>query len=397
MTRVLLITTGGTPQLVTETVYSLLNPLEGAAWVPDRIILATTSEGETLYFEGKTKRVTSLPLLGGDGRLMALYQALGRQGDYVEPEIRVAQLPGGVKITDVRSDSEVSAYAEMLLATVRQLTDDPDTELHLSIAGGRKTMSFIAGQVMSLCGRASDTMSHCLIEPDIFENSRDFWWPGNDGNAQSATAHIVLHSVPFVRLRAWLDINRIFQDGPLSFAAAVGRANNALAINTLIVNFVDGSVTVGDQRAELGGQNFATIATLALAKLAGHDVEWVGGHFEEYRIDGDAARFKLLFAMAMQLPRLDTIYEGNADWISHNRFRFDSAVAPLVESHEYEWFKIPLSRLKNILQKKWRFPPSVVDRMLVKPKKGHHSTGFDAKDIQLILPDDLDLSFFDLL
>jgi CRISPR-associated protein (TIGR02584 family) len=396
MTRVLLITTGGTPQLVTETVYALLNPTKGEPWVPDRIILATTSEGETLYITGKNEHATSLPLVGDGGRLMALYRELGHKADYVEPEILVAQLPDGEKINDVRSDTEVSAYAELLLQTVRRLTDDTGVGLHLSIAGGRKTMSFIAGQVMSLCGRAGDVMTHCLIEPDRFESSRDFWWPGNDGNTDSASASVVLHTVPFVRLRAWLDINRIFQEVPLSFGEAVDRANNALAINTLIVNFVDGSITVGDQRAALGGQNFATIATLALAKLAGHEIEWVGGHQEEYRINGDAGRFKLLFAMSMQLSRLDTIYEGNADWIGHNRFRFDSAVAPLVESHEYEWFKIPLSRLKGILQKKWKFPPSVVERMFVKPKKAHYSTGFDTKDIQLIMPDDLDLSFFDL-
>ncbi|MBF4102237.1 hypothetical protein INT80_01850 [Gallibacterium anatis] len=38
--------------------------------------------------------------------------------------------------------------------------------MHVSIAGGRKTMGFFAGYALSLYGRAQDSLSHVLVSAE---------------------------------------------------------------------------------------------------------------------------------------------------------------------------------------------------------------------------------------
>jgi CRISPR-associated protein (TIGR02584 family) len=50
--------------------------------------------------------------------------------------------------------------------------------LHVSIAGGRKSMGFFAGYAFSLFGRTQDRLSHVLVN-DPFESFPDFYFPQN--------------------------------------------------------------------------------------------------------------------------------------------------------------------------------------------------------------------------
>jgi CRISPR-associated protein (TIGR02584 family) len=178
--NILIITVGETPQVVTETVYGLLTQPD--PWVPDRIIIATTGRGADGFRQGVPPSEDGRfagrpPLTGAEGRLVALYNELGKADQHVEPEIAVAHMADGRRIGDIRSDAEVNAFADMLLELVAEATADDTGQLHLSLAGGRKTMSFIAGQVMALHGRAQDVMSHVLVEPIKLESLASFWWP----------------------------------------------------------------------------------------------------------------------------------------------------------------------------------------------------------------------------
>jgi CRISPR-associated protein (TIGR02584 family) len=53
--------------------------------------------------------------------------------------------------------------------------------LHVSIAGGRKTMGFYAGYALSLYGRAQDRMSHVLVD-EKFEKGINFYYPSKNEN-----------------------------------------------------------------------------------------------------------------------------------------------------------------------------------------------------------------------
>ena len=65
------------------------------------------------------------------------------------------------------------AVADFITEQVRQITADPAASLHVSIAGGRKTMGFYAGYALSLFGRAQDQLSHVLVSPS-FELLKEF-------------------------------------------------------------------------------------------------------------------------------------------------------------------------------------------------------------------------------
>ena len=48
--------------------------------------------------------------------------------------------------------------------------------LHVSIAGGRKTMGFYVGYALSLFARDQDRLSHVLVPPSL-ESRQDFFYP----------------------------------------------------------------------------------------------------------------------------------------------------------------------------------------------------------------------------
>lgn len=270
MARTLLITAGETPQVVTETLWALAQP--PANWRPDRICLATTASGERLYREGRGGDRPVAPLLGPGGRLEALCARLWPGQPLPDVHLLVAEADGR-PLPDLRTAEEVERFAEMLLAEVAAVTMEPGSQLHLSLAGGRKTMSFLAGQVMSLLGRAQDRLSHVLVEPAALEREPGFWWPG-DGSPGADRAIIRLHEVPFLRVRAWLDPERGL-DLTSGFRAVVERANRELAADQLLLDLVARRIEVAGQAIALTPREMALMALVAIARLRAVPLERV--------------------------------------------------------------------------------------------------------------------------
>lgn len=265
MARTLIITAGETPQVVTETVWALAQP--SRAWRPDRILLATTASGARLYRDGNEGREIA-PLLGEEGRLAALWAVLWPGAPMPEVKTLVANR-GGEPLPDLRSAEEVNQFAELLLAEVAAITAEEPGELHLSLAGGRKTMSFIAGQVMSLLGRPQDVLSHVLVEPATLERQPGFWWPG-DGSPGSGDAQVLLHEVPYLRARAWVEPERLGIGS--GFAAAIDWTNRNLA-DGFIIDLGQRRLEVADQNLDLRPREAALIALVAIARKRGLEIK----------------------------------------------------------------------------------------------------------------------------
>lgn len=259
--RVLLITVGNTPQIVTETIYELLNGTP--PWVPDEIVLVTTATGEERFYQGDAKEGLA-PLFGVTGKLTQLYNAVGGGGP--PPTILdVPPLPSGNKIRDLRSPEEVESYADHLMARVKQATEDADTELHLSLAGGRKTQSYLAGAILSLFGRPQDRLSHVLVEPPELEEDPDFWWRDTKSYPH---AQVNLCDVPFARLKGFLGDS--FSSFATSFASAVAATNVAAEPHDLCINMKRRTVRVGMfETKQLEFKAFAVFRLLIAAKLEG--------------------------------------------------------------------------------------------------------------------------------
>src|SRR5579871_3518709 len=138
--RVLLAVTGLTPQVVTETLYALAVARD-RAFVPTEILLITTLKGEvnarlSLLSEDpgwfhRLRREFALPEIAFD-----------------ETRIRVIAGAAGRALEDIATDEDNIAVADFITEQVRAITADPEASLHVSIAGGRKTMGFYLGYAL---------------------------------------------------------------------------------------------------------------------------------------------------------------------------------------------------------------------------------------------------------
>lgn len=164
--RILLCVTGLSPQIVTETLYALAHATP--AFIPSEIHLLTTSEGA---------RLAKAALLHADGgqfhALLADYPGIGRPA-FDEGSIQVITGPDGQPLADIRTPEENAAAADCITALVAGLTRDEHAALHVSIAGGRKTMGFYLGYAFSLYARPQDRLSHVLVSSP-FENHPEFF------------------------------------------------------------------------------------------------------------------------------------------------------------------------------------------------------------------------------
>lgn len=230
--HILLCVTGLTPQVVTETLYALHQ--EGRT-LPEEIRILTTREG------AERARLTLI----NDHWLSRFYQ------DYRLPSvpfdsgcIHVLQDRFGEPLQDIRSGEDNQTVADGITETIRALTADPEAALHVSIAGGRKTMGFYAGYALSLYGRPQDRLSHVLVSAD-YESHPQFYYPtphsqviyGNDPSRKpldTRHAAVILADIAFVRLRHGLD--RALLDGKSSFSQSVQNAQRALSPPSLIVD-----------------------------------------------------------------------------------------------------------------------------------------------------------------
>ncbi|WP_217533740.1 CRISPR-associated ring nuclease Csm6 [Vibrio metschnikovii] len=175
----LLAVTGATPQVITETLYAIHK--QGLEW-PDAIEIITTSVG---------KEQAKLNLLT-DGKLKALcdeYQLPVPVFD--ENSIKVIPDANGKGVADARTLEDQEALADFIVNEVAKHTKDNNTQIHASIAGGRKTMTFFLGYAMSIFGREFDRLSHVLVSRQ-FESNPKFYFPTKEPKTISGRDNITL-------------------------------------------------------------------------------------------------------------------------------------------------------------------------------------------------------------
>ncbi|MEF8718133.1 MAG: CRISPR-associated ring nuclease Csm6 [Candidatus Accumulibacter necessarius] len=141
--RVLLAVTGLSPQVVTETLCHLCR-LRQPAFVPTEIHLVTTTEG------ARHAKLTLLhPSQGSFYRLLTDFDLAG-QITFDSSPIHVLRDPAGLILEDIRSNADNTAAADAITALLGDFTADPDCALHVSLAGGRKTLGYYFGHALTL-------------------------------------------------------------------------------------------------------------------------------------------------------------------------------------------------------------------------------------------------------
>ena len=235
--RILTMVTGLSPQVVTETLY-VLAIARRPSFVPTEICLLTTAAGA---------REAQLNLLHASGgwfhRLRADFGLPPIAFD--ESSIRVLRDRHGRPLEDIRELDHNECAADFIVDVVRELTADANAALHVSIAGGRKTIGFYLGYALSLYGRAQDRLSHVLVS-EPFEGNHDFYYPtpyehrirsrrnGVEQTYDAAKARVDLAEIPFVRLRDELPRELLAARAP--FSTVIAQAQRALPAPSLVVD-----------------------------------------------------------------------------------------------------------------------------------------------------------------
>ncbi len=205
MRNILLCACGLTPQVITETLYAL-SIKKNPAWIPHEIHAVTTESGR-LLIEEKLLHPTQ-------GRFHAFCSEYNIPAPSFDASTVHVIASSGEPVHDIRSLEDNSALADGMVQIVKTLCERPETRVHASLAGGRKTMSFYMGMAMQLFARESDVLSHVLVHPP-FENHPDFFYPprvpreytvfdstsGRPYTVNSSQAEIELAFIPFIRLR----------------------------------------------------------------------------------------------------------------------------------------------------------------------------------------------------
>ena len=261
--RILLCVCGLSPQIVTETVYALAIS-QKKPWFPNEVRLITTSRGAENAIE-----LLLSERLGWFHRLST---------DWHLPKIRfdpscveVLKDRNGKSLHDIRDDADNTAAADYIAHAVRLLTLDANTEIHASIAGGRKTMGFFLGNAMSLWARPQDRLSHVLVSAP-YEGRPEFFYPSpkkrllpipSNGEVQldAAKAQVWLGNIPFVRLRSILP--KHFHSNEESFAKTIHAANMALGDVRLEIDTSTTTVRLNDAKLALPPMQWALLVLLA--------------------------------------------------------------------------------------------------------------------------------------
>lgn len=265
--RVLVLVSGLAPQIITETIYALAIA-EQPAFVPTEVHLITTREGAE---RARLLLLTESP--GWFHRLREEYQLPAIKFD--RDTIHTIDDDQGAPLPDIRNLDDNRRAADFITDKIRHFSSDPDTALHVSIAGGRKTMGFYAGYALSLFGRPQDRLSHVLVDSE-YEGNTGFFYPNRDNTIittappdnrplDTSKATVSLAYIPFVRVREGMPEQLL--NGTFSFNDTVNYLQSTLMTPRLQIDLNERTMWCGGHQVDMAPAEFAFYTWLALRKV----------------------------------------------------------------------------------------------------------------------------------
>lgn len=288
--NILFLVTGMTPQIITETLWALAcDPAKQEKWVPNEIQVLSTTTG--------LKKIKD-NLLGDNGIFKKMCE------EYNLPEIKFDENSlhaiidkEGNKLDDLKTPEENELAADMICQKVREFTQDDNVSLHVSIAGGRKTMGFYAGYALSLYGRIQDQLSHVLVS-EKYETLQGFYYPalkkgqniikkthkkteqGHDVYEEELLdafdAKVWLATIPFVRLREFVDSNNNINQNNINqnFSTVIEMVNSSLQPFSVVLDVNDKKVIRGNKECKLPPREFSLYLLVAELKKKGEVLDY---------------------------------------------------------------------------------------------------------------------------
>lgn len=265
--RILLVVSGMSPQILTETLFALIQQ-RASPFIPTEIHLITTLGGE--------RNAQRYLLHADEGHFLQFCQEYQlNPAVFSSQSIRVIRNANGQPLEDIRTPQENEAAADFITDFVRSLTEDDCAALHVSMAGGRKTMGYYAGYALSLFGRQQDRLSHVLVS-EPFEGLRSFYFPTRESHLidtpsgkvlDAKDAEVTLAEIPFVRLRA--DIPEKLLAGNAGFSETISLTQRIDEPPHLVVNISAKRIIANGQEVSLPPLLFAFYTWIIRRQLDG--------------------------------------------------------------------------------------------------------------------------------
>lgn len=276
--NLLLCVAGGTPAIITETLWALSEKHNVRV---DEIRVITTKEGRDKLLTGKigSRGAPDESLLDSERGQFYRFQK-----DYPKnAEIKfdpnslyiLTNKDTGVpsprdsedeRLQDILNDEDNRKAANQICEIVRELAADEGICIHASIAGGRKTMGLYLMAAMQLFGRNDDRISHVLVSKEAeFGAPKFFYKPPHaepildprgqpktraDGTALT-TEDIQIHlaDIPFVRLSGIG--STILRERVESYESVVDQAQENLERFNLNYSLASDEVRIGTRAVRL--------------------------------------------------------------------------------------------------------------------------------------------------
>lgn len=242
------------PQILTETLFALMQ--EDRELLPHEIYVLSTQSGADLC-----KRALFQEQGGWFYKFCSDWHISGIKFD--ESHIYVIRDTNNVSLRDIRSDVDNQLVANQVLDLIAKFTAEKDSQLHVSIAGGRKTMGFFAGYALSMYGREQDRLSHVLVE-ESFEGLPEFFYPtpyphvirSRDKREllECQTARVELAYIPFLAMRNVLDANILSTTS--SYADKVRKLQKRVFDKKVRIHIAEKQFIIGGEQIELSAINF---------------------------------------------------------------------------------------------------------------------------------------------
>lgn len=281
MKKVFIASMGHAPQVVTETLWALLNPHKlkdetsrrRKKFVPQTVHLLTTKSFNNRMFKTYEESETSI-----SNKIFALFDQYNQK----RPHLKIEKIKSnGVEISDIRDLYQNEAYGDRVSEIVREYKAGGNCQIHMSLAGGRKTMSSYDQVAMMYYGSREDEISHVLVDPQDLERCPDFWWPDQEMKLVRESfpgKNAPKEGLPTDSHVARLDL--IFVPFPhLGFRMPEGIPIEARSLRKLrewveferegdpiVLDKTDRSLTIGAQKIILDASEFTILAILMVAK-----------------------------------------------------------------------------------------------------------------------------------
>jgi CRISPR-associated protein (TIGR02584 family) len=292
MKKILALVSGMSPAIITETIYALA--IDEDPWIPDEIYIFTTAEG---------KRKIISDLLDKN-----IYKQMCSELNITEvmsAKSIITVQHKGVDLEDIRTSSENDIFANFLVDGIHDLCENSSSELYVSLAGGRKTMSYYMGYALSLFGRPQDKLFHVLVSspfdggvtPVFYYPNTNIDYVDRNGNLlNGSTAELELAEIPYVSIRNSYPKDLVKKG---RFSESLRKIQNEIDPNTATLKLVDASFTIicNDIAVKLTTLEYAIYYFFAASKFEEDERDRI------YRIEDIDP--KDIFAILENLVKLD--------------------------------------------------------------------------------------------